>query len=354
MTQESFIPEAQPSINEVSPKSTKNEIFEAYQNLLNKVRGTKQESHQTEIKRKQEVEVVETASKMTLDKIIKNLAQVKVDIGQAVDTLESNLTEEYRKLSDMQDAIKIESRNLEEMHGIKANADSLSALLMAQRECKQKFEDEMHSTKAAFDNDMAELRDSWEKEQQNYILSKKELDIKVKKDRTRDEEEYNYNLQLERKKDQDNYDARKIMMEKELEEKRETVLRDLTQRESFIKTQEDELKSLKNQVAQFPTELEKSIKETAKTVTANLESHYKHQIDLSSKEIDGERKLNQQMIATLQAKIKEQESFIKQLTQKADDATSQVQSIAIKALEGTSSARFYPGYEESKKQSQSA
>lgn len=354
MSQESFIPEAQPSVNEVSSKSTKNEIYEAYQSLLNKVKGSKQESHQTETKRKQEVEVVDRASGMTLDKIIKNLAQVKVDIGQAVDTLENNLTEEYRKLSDMQEAIKIESHNLEEMHGIKANADSLSALLMAQKECKQKFEDEMFTKKAEFDNEITELHDAWEKEQQNYILNKKELDTKVKKDRTREEEEYGYNLQLERKKDLDNYDARKTMMEKELEEKRETVLRDLTQRESIIKTQEDEFKALKNQVAQFPLELEKNIKETAKTVTENLERQYKHQIDLSSKEIDGERKLNQQMIATLQAKIKEQESFIKQLTQKADDATSQVQSIAIKALEGTSGARFYPGYEEGKKQSQSA
>jgi hypothetical protein len=352
MSQESLIPENQ-SIQEVSPKSTKNEIFEAYQDLLNKVRGSKQESHQTETKRKQEVGVVEMASSMTLDKIIKNLAQVKVDISRAVDTLEDNLTDEYRKLNDMQEAIKIESRNLEEMHNIKANADSLSALLMAQKECKQKFEDEMHVKKNAFEQEMSELRDIWDKEQENYIQNKKELDAKNKKDRVREEEEYGYNLQLERKKNQDIYDSRKTSMEKELEEKRDMVLKDLAQREAIIKSQEDEFKLLKTQVAQFPANLEKAIKETEKATAENLERSYKHQIDLNSREIDGERKLNQQMIATLQAKIKEQESFIKQLTQKADEATCQVQSIAIKALEGTSSMRFYPGHEEGKKQSQS-
>jgi DNA repair exonuclease SbcCD ATPase subunit len=291
---------------------------------------------------------------MTLDKIIKNLAQVKVEIGKAVDALEHNLTEEYRKLSDMQEAIRIESRNLEEMHNIKMNADSLSALLMAQKEYKQRFEDEMCAKKTAFDGEVSELRDAWEKEQETYAQSKKELDAKNKKERMREEEEYSYNLQLERKKDQDSYDARKSLMEKDLEEKRETVLRDLAQREAAIKNQEDEFKLLKNQVSQFPSELEKTVKEREKITTENLEKHYKHQIDLSSKDIDGERKLNQQTIASLQAKIKEQESFIKQLTQKADDATIQVQSIAIKALEGTSSMRFYPGHDESKKQSQSA
>lgn len=353
MSQESFITEDQ-SVQEVSPKSTKNEIFEAYQSLLSKVKGTKQESHQMETKRKQESEVVQVASSMTLDKIIKNLAQVKVEIGKAVDALEHNLTEEYRKLSDMQEAIKIESRNLEEMHNINVNADSLSALLMAQKEYKQKFEDEMRAKKTAFEGEVSAMRDAWEKEQENYAQNKKELDAKNKKDRMREEEEYSYNLQLERKKDQDSYDANKSSMEKDLEEKRETVLRDLAQREATIKNQEDEFKLLKNQVSQFPLELEKAVKEREKITTENLERHYKHQIDLSSKDIDGERKLNQQTIASLQAKIKEQESFIKQLTQKADDATTQVQSIAIKALEGTSSMRFYPGHDENKKQSQAA
>ncbi|MFA6263804.1 MAG: hypothetical protein WC630_05210 [Candidatus Babeliales bacterium] len=351
MAQEDFIPEDE-SIQEVSPSSKKNEIYEAYQTLLSKVKGVKQEAHHAEVKRKQDVEVVEAASTMTLDKIIKNLAQVKLNIGQAIDTLEHCLTDEYRKLSTMQAAIKIEAHNVEEMHGIKANADSLSALLMAQKEYKQKFEDEMNVQKAAFEEEMADLRDAWEKEQESYSQNKKELDAKIKKDRTREEEEYTYNLQLERKKDQDGYDARKALMEKELEEKRETVLRELTQRELVIKNQEEEFRLLKNQVAQFPMELEKSVKETEKLITENLEKHYKHYIDLNSKEIDGERKLNQQMIIALQAKIKDQESFIKQLTQRADDATTQVQSIAIKALEGASSVRFYPGHDNGKKQAQ--
>ncbi len=156
---------------------------------------------------------------MTSEKIIKNLAQVKLDIGQSVDSLENSLTEEYRKLNNIQEAIKIESCNLQELHNITANTDSLAALFLAQKEYKQKFEEETQDAKNNFEKEMNEVRASGEKEQEDYIQNKKEQEIQIKKNRERKEEEYNYNLQLERKKNQDDHQTRKNLLEKELEEK---------------------------------------------------------------------------------------------------------------------------------------
>ena len=107
---------------------------------------------------------------------------------------------------------------------------------------------------------------------------------------------------------------------------------------------------MKNKVEKFPQELAAAIKETENRISKNLEKQHKHQMDLNLREIEGERKLNQLTIASLQSKIKEQESFIKQLTQKADSATDQVQSIALKALERSSIPRFHHSHEETKKQ----
>ena len=53
----------------------------------------------------------------------------------------------------------------------------------------------------------------------------------------------------------------------------------------------------------------------------------------SAKEIEGEQKLKDQKIESLSAKIKEQEATIKQLTDKANQASSQVQDIANRALD---------------------
>jgi len=56
----------------------------------------------------------------------------------------------------------------------------------------------------------------------------------------------------------------------------------------------------------------------------------------------------------LQLKIKEQEEFIRQLTHKTDEAGTQVQTIALKALEGASFHRYHPATEEIKKMNQAS
>lgn len=72
-------------------------------------------------------------------------------------------------------------------------------------------------------------------------------------------------------------------------------------------------------------------------------------MELQSKENMPSQKLSEQKISYLEAKINEQDLLIKTLTQKADAATEQVQSIANRALD-TSVQRFvYPLSSEEKK-----
>ena len=47
------------------------------------------------------------------------------------------------------------------------------------------------------------------------------------------------------------------------------------------------------------------------------------------------------MVSSLEAKIKEHEELIRQLSQKASDAGLQVQEIALKAIEGASTQRAF-------------
>ena len=70
-------------------------------------------------------------------------------------------------------------------------------------------------------------------------------------------------------------------------------------------------------------------------------SQYEHQAELTEKENEGEKKLNKQIISALEAKIKEQEELIRQLTSKADESVQQVQAIAVKAIEGAASQRMF-------------
>ena len=118
---------------DISPKNTKNEILEAYQELLKQVDKTSQESYQDTKKKQETAKMVTKASEFTVNKIVNNLTQLKLSANEELDALEQKLTSEYRRLQDLQSAIEIEKANLEELHQIKTNANSLAALLLAQK-----------------------------------------------------------------------------------------------------------------------------------------------------------------------------------------------------------------------------
>lgn len=330
-------------VSEVSSKNTKNEILAAYQDLLEHVSDTKQETHQEIEKLHEEERLVTKASSYTIDHIITNLAQVKLSISQNLDQLEQKLLAEHRQFLELQTAIKIEKENIEKIHQIKINVDSLAALLLAQKEYKRSFDLEIEQKRKDYDHEVAQKRNLWRKEQEDYELEQKEVEARLKKERIREHEEYKYTLELERRRDSDLYAAKKESLEKEITEKRVEFQKEFAQREELLSSQEQKIESLRARVAQFPEELELAIENKEKSVTEGLENKYRYQTDLATKEIEGEKKLNQQIISSLREKIKEQEEQIKTLIQKVTDMGNQVQAMALKALESSGLRSFEEG-----------
>jgi hypothetical protein len=326
---------------EITAKSTKNDILEAYNALLKRLQEQKPVDRQAEKEKVEKKAIVETAAQNSVEKIVKGLADLQLAMTKSLDDMEAQLLSEFKKLHGIRQAIEIEQKNLEEIHEIRVNADSLAALLLAQKEQKQACEAEMAQKRAEFEAEVAQKRLQWKKEQDDYERVKKEREEETKKARQREEEEYTYTLQLQRKKDQDIYAARKEALEKELEEKRQALEKSWSEREAVLSTRENELADLKARVEAFPVALDKAVSETEKNVTERLRFIHKHEAEMLAKETEGERKLSQQIIASLDAKIKEQEEQLRQLTQKANEAGLQVQSIAIKAIEGASTWRAF-------------
>jgi hypothetical protein len=326
---------------EITAKSTKNEILEAYNALLQRLQEQKPVDRQAEKEKVEKKAIVEAAAQNSVEKIVKGLADLQLDMTKSLDDMEAQLLSEFKKLHGIRQAIEIEHKNLEEIHDIRANADSLAALLLAQKEQKQAFETEMTQKRSDFEAEITQKRLQWKKEQEDHERLKKEREEEAKKARQREEEEYTYTLQLQRKKDQDAYAVRKEALEKELEEKRQALEKAWAEREAALSARENELADLKARVESFPAALDKAVRETEKTVTERLQFIAKHEAEMLAKETAGERKLSQQTIASLEAKIKEQEEQIRQLSQKANEAGLQVQSIAIKAIEGASAWRTF-------------
>lgn len=343
---------AQDKKPKVSAKSKKSDILEAYEELLKKVETTQPISSQEKKVEKEKQEVLFGSLKLNDEKIIKNIAHLKLTIGQSLDQLEQAFSEEYRKLSNLQKAIEIETSTIEELYGIKRNARSLEVLLLAQKERKEQFELEMRKIEEELEQEIEEKKQSWKKEEEIFETEKKEQALQLKKERKRDEEDYNYTLQLERKKDNDLYEEKKQTLEKELRGKKLALETEFAQREKVVSEQEQEFKNLKQEVELFPEKLEAAVKQAEAGVKEELEREFNYKTELTSQEYAGEKKLNLQTISSLKEKIKEQEEIIYQLTQKANTAGDQVQAIAIKAIEGASVSRCYSTFGETKKSQQ--
>ena len=329
------------TVHEISTKNTKNEILEAYEQVLNQLTELKKANKQ-HIKQEQEKKkTIETASQNTTDDIIQQLAGLKLNLIKSLEDIESQLLNEYKRLNTLQQAIALQTKDLEEIHEIKVETETLSALLQTQKQKREIFDREMMERRETFEQEMSQKRSLWKKEQEEAEALRKEQEILQKKSRQREEEEYFYKRDLERQKESDLYETQKKLLEKELSDKKAHLEKDFAERESMIIGKEQEYQTLKNQVENMPIALKQAIEETEQSVTEKVKFKYEYEAKLTQKEVEGERKLHEQMILALQTKIEQQEKQLKELNEKTSHAGIQVQEIAVKAIEGASRQRFY-------------
>jgi len=336
---------------EISTKNTKNEILAAYDELMKKVKEKKSDEPKKVQEQQKQETVVKNAAALINEGIVKEVSGLKVSLSSALDKLSENFASEFRKFEELQQAIKIEKQQLEDLYQLSANTDSLAAMLLAQKEKKEQFEQEMVTRKAEFeekirtekerfDFEIAEKRAQWKKEQELYAAQTKEALDEKKKSQAREDEEYQYNLKITRKKETDQYEEKKQKLEKELADKKAAFEKEFAERETKIQEAEAELKDLRIKNAAFPAELEKAVTAAAKAVSERLETQFGFEKELKEKETVGELKLKDQIIGTLNAKIKDMEITIKELSQKAITAETSVKDIAIRAIESSSKPYF--------------
>ena len=158
---------------EISTKNTKNEVLDAYHDVLQQLKEAKKTSKQ-EVKREQEKqEMVQMASQNTADEIVKSLANLKLFIVHSLEELANQLLEEHKKLVTLRQAIKIQEQDLEELHEIKVNTDTLAALLQAQKQKKESFEREMSEQRQTFEQEMSQKDSPGKKNKRKQKVQKK-------------------------------------------------------------------------------------------------------------------------------------------------------------------------------------
>jgi len=320
----------------VSNSSTKAQILEAYESVLKKLEEKSTDNPKEVQQRKEAVKTVEAARKNTEDSILSEITLLKGRFVESLDKIQENLVGEYKKLSDIQAAIAIEQKSLQDLYGLTANADSLAAILLAQKENKELFEQGMKATREKFEFEMAETKLKWEKEKKELTEQLKEEQATSQKNRKREEDEYRYTTQQLRKKEADDYELKKMHLEAELKNKQLRFEKEFAEREKSIVEKEKEVIELRKIVDNLPKELEKAVQSAKTELETRLKTEFNYEKTLLAKENQGLIQLKDLQITTLENKVKEIESQMKLLGQKAETSEKSVKDIAMKAIESSS------------------
>lgn len=283
-------------LSPVSERSTKAEILDAYQMMLEQINTSPEESPQ----KKDEKKIVEKAKTETSQKIIQDLTQLKLTVNQTINSLTESLTQEAEKLETLRKAIELTEQDMADTTKVKVASENLYKLIELHNQKEQEFSEELRLK-----------RQGWQEEQKEY-------EERTKKERSREQSEYDYQQQQSRKREQDEYDEEKRRREREKAEY-----------ENALKEREQ----LKQHVAEFPAQLDAEIKSAVLKATSEVQKETQHKEALTKQQNDSDKKLAQLRIDSLESQNTQLHAEINELKKRLDEATHHVKDIAVAVVE---------------------
>lgn len=276
-------------------------------------------------KRDRAVAVIGKASTKTAKDVVESVSTLKLELGQALDTIGNAVTAEIVVLKEVQEAIEAERANLENLHGIKAQADSLEALIQAQSEQGAQFEVELATERA-----------KWTDEQRAHTRMVQERDVELAKKRKWEQEQFDYETGKKRKNEQDAWDAELIQARNALAEEVIAKGNELQQREDKVAAVEQELIALRGKVAQAEEATKKEVERTVAIATNSLKKDLTNDFNIAKLGLENQLNLKNAELGQKVDRIKELEKANLEISAKYAAASDKVQQIAEKAIEGAS------------------
>jgi hypothetical protein len=327
----------------LSLSNTKQEMLEAYSAVLKQLEAQREAELKPEkrLEEKKAKEVIQVAESLSSEGVAKEISTLKIETGKMLAQISDRLEEEVNKFRAIQNAITLKEKELQELYEIERSAVTLAALIESQNQKRQAFESEMAEKKEALSQEIEALRAEREKEKNDHEAEIKERDIAEKKRRDREREEYEYSFKREQKLAKDRFEDEKAKLEKEIQIKKEQMQSELKEREKVVAEKEEELNELRMKTNAFPKELETAVAKAIKETTDRLNLEAKNREELVKKEFIGERNVLTTRIESLQKIAKEQSEQIAKFSQQLEKAYQQVQDIAVKTIEGSSSIKSF-------------
>ncbi len=282
----------------------------------------------------------------TIDHVIEGLQSIRSGFGKAVNDLSAHLVTEALALSELQDRVTEETEQLRLLYDLEVSNETLARLLQDYSEKASSYEQEFQQKQEAFKQEIIEKNAAWQKEQEEHTRMVKERNESTELNFKREEAEYRYNQDHQRTLDNDDFELKLKKLKQELELAEANRNKEWAEREKIIADQETEFNELKERVEKFPKELETAIKETKIKISQQVQQEAQNKADLRAKEVDGEKRIYETKIKSLEEIVKNQVQQFQALSAKLDAILKQSQALAMKAIEGASYASSFESMKE--------
>jgi len=284
-------------------------------------------------------QAVTVADELSTDGVVKSIGELKSTVGKMLSQLSDRLEEQVSRYVQVQRAIVAKDTELKEIYEIQRSASTLTALVESHERQRSQHEEELAEMKSGLEREIDQTRKLWEDEQRLREAVNKDRDTAEQKRREREKEEYRYTFAREQQQARDQFADEMASAQKELAERKAAAEKELLEREQSIKSREDELNGLRQRVEAFPKELDAAVARAVKEATTRQQQDAAAREELLKRQFDGERNVLSTRITSLEQTAKEQSDQIARLLAQSEKAYGQVQEIAVRAIEGSGSAK---------------
>lgn len=341
----------------LTDKNTKAEILQAYEELTREASGLKSQitqvlkeqktSNQEPVKTTFNQPMNQTATiQQKMNYTIESLAKIQLGFGSAANELSEKLTTQATRLEEIIKAVENEVEQLEQLHSLEVDDDTLDTLIVAYEENSKTYQEEFNQRYDLLSQEILEYNNAWQKEQEEYKKNIKERNDNLNKNNQRETAEYKYDLELQRRLNLDEYEQQQKALYQQLDELREEAEKQWCEREKTISEREKQFEDYKMKVEVFPKEKEAAIKKATEEGRGIAHYQAKVKADLYAKEVEGQKRFYEQRLQSLEQTITNQETRLQNLSKQLESALKQVQDLAVKAIEGTANVNSYQAIKE--------
>lgn len=267
-----------------------------------------------QIEESQQKAIVQKVAGMTIESVTADLNKTQLAIQKELASLGTAIGEQFAIYDNLVKAIQIKQDELTNLHQIQVTATTLDDL---QAQIEQTREEEKQRIQD-FDN-------QWEQRENDRETAW-----------SRRETEYQYHIDQQHRQQEDQFQQTLTTKRREEATRIEDMEKQWKTREEALKAREQEYTTLKEQVATFPTQMEKAVKDAEGRTRGMVSGQYEHQMQLLKAEHKGQLELANAKTAAMESTITQLRSQIENLEAQLTKAREDAKEVAQAAFNSVS------------------